>query len=546
MNPIGLIAVVGLVLLGLGAAYHAARCGWVYLSVLAEVLNGPNPGSAASRSPAAYGGSEPAYQQYLFGPELSDLRLTLSRIRTELEAEFHASSSAIWSRWWTAGRWQRAIGLIRIYGLVLGTVIGTLAVVVVTVVQIVFAAGLAGAALAGILLLRALDGAWVWVRGIRMTCPGCYRRIGYPAYRCPSCGALHRDVRPGRYGVLRRRCLCDQQELPTLLMFGSHRLTAFCPHPDCEVQLADASGTTTELLLPIVGGQNVGKTRLLTVIVKVLQDSAAEGGFGFAFADQTSSRRIGRLQPAVLAGEATRPTPPEQPRAYSLYLTRPKTRPKTRPPSGSRPRSRTTVSARFGQRETRRLIHLFDTAGEKFYESDVLAQLRYLGPSRTFLFVIDPLSIDQVWTKLDALTQDRLRAVSARRSPEFVFQQVLDNVERMAVDPKRARLAVALSKADLLIPAGITGPDPDSAAIEQWLDDVGLDNLVRTMRHAFGEVRFFHTSAMVSGDGTAEGVAELVEWLLAGPVPRRLPTARTVASRASTGGRSAPAQPDRD
>jgi hypothetical protein len=514
MTVVILPAVLVLGLIGAGVAFHAGRCGWVYLLVLTEVFSAPHPGLApASNAPTApLIGPEPAYRQYLFGPARSDLRYALSKLRTDLEAEFRASSAAIWSRWWTGGpgasKWPevpggsrrraRLIGLIRIYGLVLGTAIGVLAVAALTALQIVVAAVLAGAALLGILGLRLLDGALLWIKGIRMTCPGCYRRIGYPAYRCPSCGALHRDVRPGRYGILSRRCSCDQQTLPTLLLLGSHRLTAFCPHPDCETQLAESSGTATELLLPIVGGQNVGKTRLLTVIVKVLQDNAARGGATLSFADQTSSRRIDRLAPAVLAGEATRPTPPEQPRAYSMYLTRQR------------------VGQRAGSKR-RQLIHLFDTAGEKFYESEVLAQLRYLGPSKTFLFVIDPLSIDQVWAGLDRSTQDRLRAVSARRSPEFVFQQVLDNVERMAVDPKRARLAVVLSKADLLPGAGITAPEPGSAGVEHWLESVGLDNLVRTVRHAFGEVRFFHTSAMLSDDGTAAGVPELVEWLLAGP-----------------------------
>jgi hypothetical protein len=511
-----LLAVVGLGMIGLGAAFHAGRCGWVYLTVLTEVFNAPHPGlappgtetqPAGRRSRHRFAGPEPAYRQYLFGPALIDLRFALAKIRTDLETEFRSSAAAIWSKWWTGNRALWPIGLIRIYGLLIGTLIGTIAVVVVTAAQIVVAAVLAGAALAIILGFRLLDSALLRIRGIRITCPGCYRQISYPAYRCPSCGALHRDVRPGPYGILTRRCSCDQQSLPTLLLLGSHRLTAFCPHPDCEIQLAEASGTTTELLLPIVGGQNVGKTRLLTVIVKVLQDNAAAGGSTLTFADPTSSRRIDQLKPAILDGEATRPTPPEQPRAYSMYLTRRR--------------------LRLPQRESRLLIHLFDTAGEKFYESEVLAQLRYLGPSKTFLFVIDPLSIDQVWVKLDHSAQDRLRAVSARRSPEFVFQQVLDNVERMAVDPRRARLAVVLSKADLLPVAGITSPEPGSDAIEQWLDDVGLDNLVRTIRHAFGEVRFFHTSAMLSDDGTAAGVPELVDWLLAGPEPKRSSAAHT-------------------
>jgi hypothetical protein len=525
--PVILLAVTGLLVIGVAAAYHAARCGWIYLTVLAEVLAVPNPASRPTSEPdSAADGSEPAYRQYLFGPALSDLQLALSRIRSDLETEFRTASAAIWGRWWTHSAGGRVICLIRIYGLVLGTAIGTLALVAVTAVQILVAAVLAAATLLGILLLRVLDEALLRVRGIRMTCPGCYRRIGYPAYRCPNCGALHRDVRPGRYGVLSRRCRCDQQTLPTLLLLGSHRLTAFCPHPGCGVQLADSSGTTTEVLLPIVGGQNVGKTRLLTVIVKVLQDNAAAGGSTLEFADQTSSRRISRLQPAVLAGEATRPTPPEQPRAYSMYLTRARNRPRngstpSRNSAPSQSRARAGVATRLPQKDSRQLIHLFDTAGEKFYESDVLAQLRYLGPSRTFLFVIDPLSIDQVWTSLDRRTQDRLRAVSARRSPEFVFQQVLDNVERMAVDPKRARLAVAVSKADLLPVAGIRSPGPGSAAVEEWLDSFGLDNLVRTIRHSFGEVRFFHTSAMLADDGTAAGVPELVDWLLAGSGSRR-------------------------
>ena len=512
-GPVGLLAVLTLGVIGLGAAYHAGRCAWIYLTVLAEVLAVPH--SAAPETLPA--GAEPAHRQYLFGPAQSDLRLALSRIRADLETEFRVSSATIWAKWWDGGRGRRVVCLVRIYGLILGTLIAAIVLVAATAAQIFVAAVFAAATLLVILVLRIMDGALLRLRGIRMTCPGCYRRIGYPAYRCPSCGALHRDVRPGRYGVFSRRCRCDQQILPTLLLLGSHRLTAFCPHPGCGVQLADASGTRTEVLLPIVGGQNVGKTRLLTVIIKVLQDNAAHDGSTLNFADPTSSRRIGLLQPAVLAGEATRPTPPEQPRAYSMYLTPPRSRPKLIPPRSRpkliQPRSRPKL---IQPRTRPKLIHLYDTAGEKFYESDVLAQLSYLGPSKTFLFVIDPLSIDQVWAGLDRRTQDRLRAVSARRSPEFVFQQVLDNVERMAVDPKRARLAVAVSKADLLPVAGIRSPGPGSAAVEEWLDGVGLDNLVRTIRHAFGEVRFFHTSAMLSDDGTATGVAELVDWLLAG------------------------------
>jgi Double-GTPase 2 len=492
MTP--LVAVLLLVLLSviaLGAVPRAVACGRIYFTAVGQVLGVPDPATAAR--PRVPPDGEPAYEQYLFGPAGADLRLVLTRIRRGVRTDYGTALARTWERWWGRGFWAGAYGLLRVYGILVGTLVGATLVVVVTAVQVVAAAVLAGAGLVAILGLRGVDAALLRLRGIRMTCPHCYRRIGYPAYRCPRCGAWHRDVRPGRYGVLRRRCRCDAALLPTLLLLGSHRLTAFCPHADCGVPLADATGTASELLLPIVGGQNAGKTRLMTVIVRAM--TMMDGGrAGLEFADRTTGHRISRLETGVLAGDATAPTPPgERPRAYSMYLTRPE------PAAG------------------RRLVHLFDSAGERFYESELLEQLRYLGTSRTFVFVIDPLSIDGVWDRLEARAQDRLAPLRSRRSPEFVFQQVLDSVERMSLDPKDARLAVVVTKADLIRFAGISPPAP--GAVEQWLDDTGLDNLVRTVRHTFGPVRFFLTSAQLSADGEAEGVPELVDWLLAAGRP---------------------------
>jgi hypothetical protein len=502
---VGLLVVLLPVVVALGAVYHAGRCGRVYFRVFAEVLGVPDADTA--RPPPAPprhhhpDGREPAYPQYLFGPARSDLNLALSRLRTELPAQFQTTSAQIWARW-VVGPWRantvvaRLFGLICIYALVLGTLLGAILLAAVTLVQVVTAMLVLGLAFAVILGLRAVDYALLWVKGVRINCPRCYRPIGYPAYRCPSCAALHRDIRPGRYGVLRRRCSCNEQWLPTLLLLGSHRLTAYCPYLDCEGQLADRSGTSAELTLPILGGSNVGKTRLMSVLVMTMLAAAAREGTAVEFADNTTERRFRQLERVISAGEATRRTLPELPRAFSFYL-------------GS-------------ARGARRLVHLFDTAGERFYDSERLEELQYLRAARTFLFVIDPLSIDQVWADLTPSTRERLGPVRALRSPGFVFQQVLQNIEAMGVDPKRARLAVAVSKADLLGSARIALPDGSS--IERWLDDLGLDNLVRSIRHSFGEVGFFQTTAMPSADGSAAGVPELLDWLLAGArVPSRAP-----------------------
>jgi double-GTPase-like protein len=493
VGTVALVIVLLPAVVGLCALYHAGRWGRLYFQILAQVL-GLTAGTAQPPPTGQHRhGGEPAYRHYLFGPGRSDLSVLLSRLRTELPADFQATSARIWAVWMIGplrveAAVARLIGLIFTYSLVLGTLIAGLVLVLVTVVQIVLGTVLLGVAFAVVFLLRAVDAGLLRVRRIRISCPRCYRAIGYPAYRCPTCAALHRDVRPGPYGVLRRRCRCDQQWLPTLLLLGSHRLTAWCPYPDCGVQLADRSGTATETMVAVLGASNAGKTRLLTVLMLALLNRTGETSVQFA--DELTGRRLRQLEPALGAGEATRRTLMELPRAYSFYV--------------------------GPERGTRRLVHLFDPAGERFYDSERLEELQYLRTVNSYLFVIDPLSLGQIWAELEPSLRERYDPLRAERAPEFVFQQVLQNIEAMGVNPEQARLAVVISKADLLTHAGIPTPPPDSASIERWLDDLGMDNLVRSVRHSFGEVCFFVTAAVSSDDGAATGVADLLGWVLAG------------------------------
>jgi hypothetical protein len=97
-----------------------------------------------------------------------------------------------------------------------------------------------------------------------------------------------------------------------------------------------------------------------------------------------------------------------------------------------------------------------------------------------------------------------------------VFQQVVSNAEEMGVDLKHVRLGVAVSKADVLTREGLPAPGQDSASVEKWLDEMNLDDLVRSMRHTFGEVRFFHTSAMLTENAFPPSIDDLIDWSLAG------------------------------
>jgi hypothetical protein len=55
-------------------------------------------------------------------------------------------------------------------------------------------------------------------------------------------------------------------------MLGSHRLDAFCPK--CEEPLPGGSGGEREIVLPVFGASNAGKTQLMVLLVQAVQEKA--------------------------------------------------------------------------------------------------------------------------------------------------------------------------------------------------------------------------------------------------------------------------------
>jgi hypothetical protein len=473
-------------------------CGRSYLTSFAQVLGIPEAGTAVEppQPPRQRtdDGREPAYENYLFGQVRRDLIAALSRTWARARQETTEDGRRIRRRWlarpWTSEDFgPHLFGVLLLIGLAVGTLVGGFLLGVVALAQALLVVLFAGLGIVVIFVLRAVDSALLRVRSIRITCPECYRHVPYPSYRCPSCGTLHRDVRPGRYGVVRRRCACGQESLPTLLLLGSHRLAAFCPYGGCGKPLAETTGTAAEAMLALFGGSNVGKTRLLAIMVMALQAQAARG-MAVDFADRLTARRWEELLPTLRGNQPPPRTGPDKPRAYSLYIRRGDAR--------------------------RQLVHFFDTGGERFYDPERLAALEYFRSARTLIFVIDPFSIDGVW---NALPQGRREDFSPRadHSPWYVFQQLARGAREMRADVKQVRLAVAISKADVLAREELPAPAPDSASIERWLAEMEQDHLVTSMRQTFGQVRFFHTAAVLSDGGVPPGINDLVAWVLRAP-----------------------------
>jgi hypothetical protein len=471
----------------------------LYLNTLFEVMvKEPSPVPAPVKRPPSEtppDGEEPAYRQYFFGQALADLTHTATvafgRCRDVV------TKSAVWINEslfsdLVLGTWP--LGVVAYAGLVVGALVGGLVVGLVAVIHATVVLLLQACAWVLAYVLRFVDTGLRRVRKIRIHCPTCFEEVTFPAYDCPAetCSIRHGDVRPGAYGVFRRVCFCKTR-MPTLIILGSHRLQAYCPH--CDNALAEATGTSREVVLPVLGGTAAGKTRLMASMVMALDEMASDHGASLVFADDHTKREYERHRTLLVAGENTRATQATQaPRAYSVYV---------KPRSG-----------------TRRLVHIFDPAGELHNEIERMQELQYLRSARTFLFVVDPLSIESYWSALTDEEQAKLEPERpdprSIRSPEFVFTSSCDNIQRMEVKTNKARLAVAVSKRDLLGDLSVqSGVDPSSESIERWLrDELGLGNMLRSMKHNFGSVAFHFTAAVRHDDGKVDSsIIDLMSWV---------------------------------
>ena len=456
-------------------------------------------------------GPEPAYRQYFFGPALWDLRriITLSWERARHQVTSHATRFNRWT--FTAppvhvlASWPTGVAMWA--GLIAGTAVGGLLAALVALLHAVIVLIAQAAARGCALALRGVDTVALMARGVRgMRCPWCYEKSTYPAYRC-ACDRLHRDIRPGQYGVFRRRCECDRR-MPTLILLGSYRLNAYCTHTaSCGRQMSDETGRFREVVLPLLGGRAAGKTRLMAAMLVALQEAAqhaagTDDAVGLRLANQETTAAYQVFSTVLDENGYISATTGDLPHGHSVLL-------------------------RIGRRT--RLVHIFDPAGERLVRRERTDELRYLAVARTFLFVLDPLSVPAFWDSLSEQEKSTIDPVLASRvHPQQVFDQAIQQAIEMGATLRGARLAVAISKTDLIEHTRLLeGRTDDDAWARRWLtEQLGLGNLVRAMDSEFGTVRFFFTAAVTVAPRQAHSsIALLVSWTLGVPIRPAVPAA---------------------
>ncbi|MFW6723497.1 TRAFAC clade GTPase domain-containing protein [Streptomyces sp. MAR4 CNY-716] len=443
---------------------------------------------------------ELAHRNYFYGPATRDLRQLLTQGRRLYARTIADAFRAVSAAQFTAPTTHRAVsvpyGLTLCAGLGAGAALGAPLLALLLGLHALGVAVLAAGARLTALVLRTADRTVMVLRGLPrgILCRSCYERVPYPQYDCPrtSCRRRHVDIRPGTFGLFRRRCACTER-IPTLLMLMSRdaRLSGFCVHENCGRPLNPDAGHMPELVLPLIGGRAAGKTQLMAAMVKAMQNAAENGGPAVRLADQESSDTQQLLNEILEIQGHTRPTGKALPQGHSLVR---------------------------GTGRGERLIHLFDTAGERFVNREETDALRYVRAAGTFVLVLDPMAVDAFWTRLDPTGPQVDRTLASTVDPEDVFSRSVQSIRTMGTRLDKARLAVAVSKKDLLTgrPALLPDRPDDSDTIRDWLcGQLGVRNLVKTMELEFGEVRFFCTAAVADEAGRVDpSVPVLVDWCL--------------------------------
>jgi Double-GTPase 2 len=462
-------------------------------------------------------GAEPAYRSYFQGPVIREFGLVVDQSSRVAVSRIGQCVGWGWDRFNKYdSTWWKCFALLPVLALTIGLVIGgCLAAVILAGTAIVAGVLLGLMVLLGRILglvLMGIELTVLAIRGITLECPSCRERVTRPVYRCSGeagCDAAHKRLVPGRYGVLFRVCRCGRL-LPTLLLLGKLKLASQCSH--CAYQLPRRGYSVQTLHIPVAGAPQVGKSVFMFASVKRLYDSVVGDETKRHFwADESFKNTFLQAKETIGNPEEMRKTTVTRPNAYNIYL---------------------------GTGKLRRLVYLYDSAGEIYDDSRALSEADFYRFTKGLVLCVDPFSLAGLRKQVDAATLDNVRSLD--KDPKDVLERLTENLREWRIrgrgDKLSIKLAVVLTKADALQPAQIPHPYASlstlngegsrraarDAAVRDWIDEVGVRmDLVTSITNNFQTTSFFvvsHREAASTDPRPQRAVnddpADPVQWIL--------------------------------
>lgn len=362
-------------------------------------------------------------------------------------------------------------------------------------------------------LLWLIDRLYILINRIKNACPNpeCQASFLIPVYECPNCGAMHTKLVPGRYGIFKRTCNCGTK-LPTTFLNGRGKLKAHCP--ECDYVLTGDTASR-QYAFPVIGGPAVGKTSYINMLIhQLMADVGPARGWEMSFITERDEKEHALAMKALGQGITLPKTELEALTAYQMMVKLPK--------------------EKIGRR-----VYVYDISGEKFSSSDDFQRNQAYSYADGFIFLIDPLSLDQLTLELEGEVDPQAYGVSEKDFGD-IFDIMLVNLEKMfglsAKDVLKRNLAVVINKVDVptleekigqpAVEAYLaangekckTYADARDEVCREFLTTYGAGNFVRIAEAKFKTVRYFTCSSL--GHNTPgkpyepKNVADPMLWLL--------------------------------
>ncbi len=458
-------------------------------------------------------GGEPAKRSYFFGPGYTQLFETIGDAFSynaksgkkilDTADTIRGLSDGIWGFIRAIGSWLYIIvGYVCIYvvGSVLCAGIGlvhmAILLVFMSLIYVIFS------------IVWLIDRLYLLINKIRSDCPSCKERYLIPSFRCPGCGAMHKKLVPGPYGIWKHKCDCGKK-LPATFLNGRSKLEAFCPCCDAPLVASDARPVVFQL----IGGSKAGKTVYLSSFFHAFRRRLrANDGLEVTIAD--------RYQPYFdeleewYNGADCPATTRLNSQMYPLL-----------------------IDSKLG---IRRQFSIYDIAGEMFdgHTADSEIQQQQFHYCDGLLFLLDPFSSGELRRKRVSAGEDI--SDFSDMAVEDVVTNFINYLIRTGHAKANARcnipIAVLIAKADVREVRREIGPakinaifkrDPEQygtlenardTTCRQFLNEIGFSFAVDNLETQFSNLHYFPVSAMGhSPDGKPFepwGVTDAVDWML--------------------------------
>ncbi len=343
-------------------------------------------------------------------------------------------------------------------------------------------------------LLYFVDVAYMAARGVFARCPTCHHKSFHLYYDCPSCSGRpqrHRHLRPNRAGALYHTCSCGAAISSHVLTGRGRNMKAFCTLNEHPIGSALIGTRVTHVAM--VGGPDSGKSTLMVGMLSCVIHDMRYRSQGFRLEDPIQQRTIEQWIRDLDRG--------------------------TYPPKTAAERHRATTVLFDNAPKDRHALYLFDTSGEMFSNSKLMAAHTYFDSSDLILFALDPLSLPSFFELAKtALLSSAIRDASpSRERPVAVASSLVSLMDSNGAKRSNGRfeapLILVLTKCDLIPEESELTSEVD---IEAWINSYGGGELLRLIEANFKTVRFRKVSSLkTSKPGRSEELVRITDEVVA-------------------------------